>query len=201
MPYTLNENRLRANRRNMRARRAGVTWESLERLYDCQNGQCAVCRKGINLDDPRTHIDHAHNCCGVNADGTEKACGRCIRGILCHTCNIGAVSVADETYESTPFLAEARHYVKNYPASQVVIEVFYADFDSGKALEAAEALKTGTKTEYAVVSELAEKLGMKSIALGREMRARGVLTRRWRRHRAYRMQEIRAALDTGSVTG
>jgi hypothetical protein len=47
-----------------------------------QHGVCAIClnppKEGTKL-----HIDHDHACC----PGTEKACGKCFRGLLCGNCN------------------------------------------------------------------------------------------------------------------
>jgi hypothetical protein len=52
-------------------------------ILELQGGVCAVCgtpspsKKGWCL-------DHDHDCCGE-----DKACFRCIRGLLCTRCNVG----------------------------------------------------------------------------------------------------------------
>jgi Recombination endonuclease VII len=50
-------------------------------LLEIQNGTCDLC------DEPepggqRLSIDHDHSCCGMN-----RACKKCIRGLLCGNCN------------------------------------------------------------------------------------------------------------------
>lgn len=52
----------------------GMTNECYRKLYESQNGKCAVCEKDIEYIDKHTHIDHCHI--------TNK-----IRGLLCHNCN------------------------------------------------------------------------------------------------------------------
>lgn len=56
-----------------------------------QGGTCALC--------PRTSsgarslsIDHDHTCCPVSG----KSCGRCVRGLLCSSCNSGLGSFHDD---------------------------------------------------------------------------------------------------------
>jgi hypothetical protein len=55
----------------------------LSELLEQQSGACAICY----TEDPGPKgwtVDHDHNCCsGV------KTCGNCIRGVLCHNCNVG----------------------------------------------------------------------------------------------------------------
>ena len=47
-----------------------------------QNYTCGIC-PSTGLDFRGWHIDHDHSCCPAG-----KSCGRCIRGLLCFTCNI-----------------------------------------------------------------------------------------------------------------
>lgn len=59
-----------------------LRYDKYEAMLAAQGGRCAICC----TDDPgmgrRWAIDHDHACCP-----TEKSCGRCVRGLLCHQCN------------------------------------------------------------------------------------------------------------------
>ena len=67
----------------------GITKEQLEAMILEQDNKCALCyveftgRKSIR-------IDHDHNCCK-----SLKTCGKCVRGLLCHRCNI-AIFIFDD---------------------------------------------------------------------------------------------------------
>lgn len=55
----------------------GLTREEYQRIM---SGPCGICGQRV----ARMHMDHDHNCC----PGT-RTCGKCIRGVLCHRCNLG----------------------------------------------------------------------------------------------------------------
>lgn len=63
-------------------RRHGLTIDGFDALLAEQGGVCAIC----GTDDPapksRLCVDHDHSCCPG-----AHSCGRCIRGLLCDTCN------------------------------------------------------------------------------------------------------------------
>jgi len=73
----------RAEEKVYRRRRAlrshGLTAEQYEELLAKQDGRCALCRC---ISPFLLHVDHDHSCC----PGTYS-CGRCIRGLLCISCN------------------------------------------------------------------------------------------------------------------
>lgn len=71
--------------RNLRARYR-MTNEQYEQMLADQGGGCAIC--GSN---DRLHVDHDHSCCPG-----RKSCGKCIRGILCHSCNTAIGSMEDD---------------------------------------------------------------------------------------------------------
>ncbi len=71
-----------------------------------QGGGCAICKtkvpgKGILF----FSVDHDHTCCAG-----KRSCGKCIRGLLCSTCNSGIGYLKDDsqllraaiTYLETP---------------------------------------------------------------------------------------------------
>ena len=61
----------------------GITLNDYLRLLESQGGVCAVCR-GTNRDGRELAVDHDHGCCPG-----RRACGKCVRGLLCSSCNAG----------------------------------------------------------------------------------------------------------------
>lgn len=67
----------------------GVTRDQWDAMFAAQDGRCAICRCAEPTG--RWCIDHDHACCpGM------RACGKCIRGILCNSCNSGLGHFADD---------------------------------------------------------------------------------------------------------
>lgn len=63
-----------------RAWKYGITSDQYLGMLEEQRGRCAVCSDPI---DARTaYVDHDHRCCSES-----KACGGCVRGLLCNRCN------------------------------------------------------------------------------------------------------------------
>jgi hypothetical protein len=88
------------HRSNLKARH-GISIEQYSALYQSQRGACAICGTAINRAYEGTtgkkgpkpnsaHIDHDHRCCSG-----KKACGNCVRGLLCSNCNHGLGSFKD----------------------------------------------------------------------------------------------------------
>lgn len=77
--------------RQYRARIAahGLTVERYENLLAKQGGVCAICKSPPKQN--ALHIDHDHKCC----PGTYS-CGKCVRGLLCPTCNAHRVSMLED---------------------------------------------------------------------------------------------------------
>ena len=74
----------------MKANRYGVDPEWIYAEFDRLGGKCPGCSDdfgGVT----KVHIDHDHSCCG-NAYG---ACGKCVRGLLCRSCNTGLGMLRD----------------------------------------------------------------------------------------------------------
>ena len=66
----------------------GLTVEQYEALREKQGGACAICRQVVAT----LRVDHDHSCCPRK----DKACGRCIRGLLCSKCNVGLGNFDDD---------------------------------------------------------------------------------------------------------
>lgn len=60
-----------------------MTREQLSGMRESQGNRCAICRE-----DRKLVIDHDHACC-PSAQGRSRSCGGCVRGLLCHRCNVG----------------------------------------------------------------------------------------------------------------
>lgn len=73
-------------------------------LLEQQNGVCAICKLPPNRN--WLAVDHDHSCC----PGT-KTCGKCIRGLLCGSCNSFLGRVNDDSNSLIAYLnkyAESR---------------------------------------------------------------------------------------------
>ena len=65
------------------AKRYGLTLEQLEEMYKKQKGKCLGCKKPFPTNRAPA-IDHNKKCCPG-----KKSCGKCVRGLLCNSCNTG----------------------------------------------------------------------------------------------------------------
>ncbi|ABE67698.1 hypothetical protein Wildcat_93 [Mycobacterium phage Wildcat] len=59
-----------------------LTPQQFSAMYETQAGRCAICIEPIEIE--TCCIDHDHKCCPGN-----RSCGRCVRGLLCKSCNHG----------------------------------------------------------------------------------------------------------------
>jgi hypothetical protein len=48
-----------------------------------QTDACGMCRE-LFAEGQLIHVDHDHGCCPAK----NRSCGNCVRGLLCHGCNI-----------------------------------------------------------------------------------------------------------------
>ena len=63
----------------------GLTPERFAQMLEAQGYACAMCREPFG-EDQRICIDHDHSCCPPRLP--SRCCGKCVRGLLCLTCNI-----------------------------------------------------------------------------------------------------------------
>lgn len=60
-----------------------ITPERFNQILEAQGGVCRLCDTDTPGGSGTWHVDHDHACCpGV------RACGNCIRGLLCSKCNL-----------------------------------------------------------------------------------------------------------------
>lgn len=96
-----------------RLRKYGMTGAQLDDLIARQGGQCPICGRAVSRD--QCAIDHDHNCC---PGGTT--CGKCVRGVLCGSCNSG-LGLFNDDMES---LARALSYLQKSKELTNGIEIF-----------------------------------------------------------------------------
>lgn len=70
--------------KSQRKRLYKLSEEEAHKLFDTQQGKCAICAKPLEFYSKYTHLDHDHSCCPG-----QKSCGQCVRGFLCSYCNKG----------------------------------------------------------------------------------------------------------------
>jgi len=107
--------------------RYGLTKEQFEYLLNKQDNRCAICQKPFNTENwPR--IDHDHACCPIS-DGSggliTKCGGKCVRGLLCVSCNSG-LGMFNDNLER---VVSAANYLKSflgtdYPMDIVSLDIF-----------------------------------------------------------------------------
>jgi hypothetical protein len=91
--------------------RLGITEERYNQMLDVQGNACAMCRRPFG-DDVQPNADHDHSCCPPRLGSEVKACGKCIRGLLCFRCNTALGYI--EQYG-----ARARDYLDNPPGARI----------------------------------------------------------------------------------
>ncbi len=62
----------------------GLEPERYQEWLEEQGHACAICEVPFTAK-LRPHVDHDHSCCPDHA----KSCGKCVRGLLCSSCNNG----------------------------------------------------------------------------------------------------------------
>lgn len=80
--------------REITVRVYGITLAEYSELLLAQGGVCAVCLQPetqlMNGAVKALCVDHDHACCP-----SKRSCGKCIRGLLCHFCNMAAGFLRD----------------------------------------------------------------------------------------------------------
>lgn len=86
-----------------RLARFGLTPATYQEILDAQGGRCAICLAERLGSKGRWHIDHDHQCC----PSKTGCCGRCVRGLLCSSCNCGLGQFKDDPF----LLVKASYYL------------------------------------------------------------------------------------------
>jgi len=86
-----------------RIRLFGLPIGKYRTMLEAQGGGCAICGGQNRGGSRRLAVDHDHSCCPG-----ERTCGKCVRGLLCDTCNHGIGNFKD----SEKLLQAALSYLK-----------------------------------------------------------------------------------------
>jgi hypothetical protein len=65
----------------------GLSPEDFDGMLIEQSGRCGICNNPMT----KPCVDHDHSCCPG-----KKSCGRCIRKLLCNSCNAGIGYLRDD---------------------------------------------------------------------------------------------------------
>lgn len=87
-----------------------LTQEQYEKIAADQGGCCRGCEREL-AELNRVCIDHDRSCCFEN-----KSCGSCVRGLLCHNCNV-TLGLAGDNVEVLERLAGYLRGYKDGPSS------------------------------------------------------------------------------------
>jgi len=100
-----------AQRDSQRQWKFDISPERFARLLALQVGRCAVCRADLaELPTQKIHIDHDHAHCP-----TVPTCGKCVRGIVCASCNLRLRHYEDRR----PEMEAMQAYLARPPARQL----------------------------------------------------------------------------------
>lgn len=83
--------------------RYGLRPEEYDEILLRQGGGCAICGSREPGGHGAFHVDHDHSCC----PDRNRSCGKCVRGLLCTTCNTSLGGFKD----STEVLGKAINYL------------------------------------------------------------------------------------------
>lgn len=90
--------------------RCGQSWSKYHmtetdyvRMLEAQAGGCAVCRKTPDEEGKALAFDHSHACCSG-----KRSCGKCVRGLLCGSCNTALGKIERHGLDSF------RNYIETY---------------------------------------------------------------------------------------
>lgn len=109
-----------------------ITPEVYAALYRIQGGTCAICQRATGVR-KRLAVDHDHACCNG-----PTSCGRCVRGLLCKSCN----QMLGRMRDDPAAFRRAAAYL-DYPPARDIALVLSASVRSGSRWAAAGSSAAG----------------------------------------------------------
>jgi len=112
----------------------GITEDAFTALLEAQDNRCAICSRVFSPQNMPS-IDHDHACCPSTPKSIDyksershqtKGCGKCVRGLLCRSCNTGLGMFMDNTEY---LVAAVRYLMSNLPESYPLEEVSLESLD------------------------------------------------------------------------
>ena len=95
----------KAYQKEWNIKKHGLTLEIYNSMLKSQDYKCAICRTDKPGGRGGFQIDHDHKCCQYG-----YSCGKCVRGLLCYTCNAGMGYLKDDAAR----ILKAYTYLINY---------------------------------------------------------------------------------------
>lgn len=92
----------------------GLTEDDYQALLDYQGGKCALCRRARGAS-KRLAVDHDHHQAMVDGHDHDKGCSKCVRGLVCSTCNDILAHARDEA----AFGQRLFHYLQSWPIKRM----------------------------------------------------------------------------------
>lgn len=89
-------------------RQYGISLGEYDAMLESQDYKCRICAKTEEENGKALAIDHDHKCCSG-----RKSCGKCVRGLLCNSCNwiIGAMNDDPANFD------KAKRYILDFRKS------------------------------------------------------------------------------------
>lgn len=135
-----------------------LTPEEYQEQFTKQGGGCAIC--GRVDPDKRLAVDHNHGCCPAE----KKACGKCVRGLLCQNCN----QVLGKFKEDLELFLKAAEYLRfwrdNPRPERLPIKIPHGNKNRIMTEEACRNMSVAHKTDGTL--EFASKLGRSNVESG-----------------------------------
>ncbi len=84
--------------------------EAVREFRESRDHRCDICKRRWQEGDIAFHIDHDSACCPSGG----SSCGECVRGYLCHLCNVQGLSWYELVGRSVTIVPVFEDYLRRY---------------------------------------------------------------------------------------